>query len=245
MENEEKIRRLGKMIREAERVVFFGGAGVSTESGLPDFRSPKGAAAKKYAYPFEVILSHEFFYDHTEEFFDYYFAEMARDGVRPNAAHFAVAELERKGRLTAVVTQNVDGLHQAAGSRNVFELHGSVHRNTCTVCGAKYTLGDMLARRPVPRCRCGGLIKTDVVLYGEQLPDDAVSGAVRALEAADLVIVAGTSLAVYPAASFLHYTRGRIALVNLTHVASPVSPDLEINDSAGRVLSAAVAEAGL
>ena len=237
---DDNIDKLKQLIDDAHNVVFFGGAGVSTESGIPDFRSSTGLGSRQYKYPFEYILSHEFFYGHTDEFYDYYFAEMTRPDARPNAAHIALAELEKAGKLKAVVTQNIDGLHQAAGSQNVYEVHGSVHRNRCTRCGKRYDgLPAMLARRPVPHCDCGGLIKPDVVLYGEPLDEDCVAGAVAAIAESDLVIVGGTSLAVYPAAGFLSYARGKIVVINRDKPAStPARVVLEIFDSIGKVLSA-------
>lgn len=234
------IIKLKELIDGSHYAVFFGGAGVSTESGIPDFRSSTGLQMRRYKYPFEFILSHEFFFEHTAEFYEYYFAEMTRPEAQPNAAHRALAALEKAGRIKAVVTQNIDGLHQAAGSEKVFELHGSVHRNRCTRCGKRYDgLAAMLARRPVPHCDCGGLIKPDVVLYGEPLDDACVAGAVAEISKADLVIVGGTSLAVYPAAGFLSYTRGKVAFVNREKLASPPARVcLEINESIGAVLSA-------
>ena len=229
MDNIEKIKELKAMLAGSEHAVFFGGAGVSTASGLPDFRSPDGLAGRKYKYPFEVILSREFFFEHTDEFYDYYFRELAVPGIKPNAAHYAVAELERRGKLKAVVTQNIDGLHQAAGSRNVYELHGTCSRGACVRCGRAYTAADIEARRPLPKCDCGGVIKPDVVLYGEPLDPDVINGACDEISRSDLVIVAGTSLSVYPAAGFLRLARGRIAVINKTPVpSSAVSPDLEI-----------------
>lgn len=229
MENASKIDRLKTLLECAEHAVFFGGAGVSVPSGIPDFRSPDGLAGRKYKYPFEVILSHDFFFEHTTEFWDYFFKELDKPGVRPNAAHTALAELEKRGRIKAVITQNIDGLHQAAGSRNVYELHGTASRGHCVRCGAEYSAEDIRARAPFPKCDCGGLIKPDVVLYGEQLPAAAVEGACAELCTSDLVIVAGTSLSVYPAAGFLRLTRGRIAVLNKTETAgSPVEPFLSI-----------------
>ena len=239
----ENIEKLRELIAASHYAVFFGGAGVSTESGIPDFRSSAGLGARQYKYPFEYILSHEFFFEHADEFYDYYFAEMTRPEAQPNAAHIAVAALEKAGKLKAVVTQNIDGLHQAAGSRNVYELHGSVHRNRCTRCGKRYDgLDAMLARRPLPRCDCGGLIKPDVVLYGEPLDEKCVAGAVAEIAKSDLVIVGGTSLAVYPAAGFLGYARGKIVVINRDKpVSLPARVVLEIRDGIGKVLSAAVA----
>lgn len=239
---DEQTEKLRQLIIDSRRAVFFGGAGVSTESGIPDFRSESGLGSRKYKYPFEYILSHAFFMEHPDEFYDYYFAEMVCPGVLPNAAHHALAALERAGKLRAVITQNIDGLHQAAGSKNVYELHGSVHRNRCLRCGRRYDgIDAMLARRPLPRCDCGGLIKPDVVLYGEPLDDDCAAGAIGELEKSDLIIVGGTSLAVYPAAGFLHSARGKIVVINKGETAaSALSPDLVIADSIGRVLTDAI-----
>lgn len=228
-DTDEKIGLLKAMLDESEYAVFFGGAGVSTASGIPDFRSPTGLAAKKYPYPFEVILSREFFFERTREFYDYYFAELDIPGAQPNAAHKALAELEKRGKIKAVITQNIDGLHQAAGSRRVFELHGTASKGHCVGCGKAYGADEMRALRPVPTCSCGGVIKPDVVLYGEPLDDDTVGGACAELAKSDLVIVGGTSLSVYPAAGFLRMTKGRIAVINKTRaLSSPISPDLEI-----------------
>ena len=228
-DNEQKIKRLKQMLNDSKYAVFFGGAGVSTASGIPDFRSPDGLSAKKYAYPFEMILSHEFFFEHTGEFYDYYYAELDAYTAKPNAAHKALAALEADGRIKAVITQNIDGLHQAAGSRKVYELHGTTSRGMCVKCGKVYSAGEMRARRPVPKCDCGGIIKPDVVLYGESLDPHVISGACMELEKADLVIVGGTSLSVYPAAGFLDYTDGDIVVINKTPVASSyIKPALVI-----------------
>ena len=216
MEDQEK--RLQQMVDESRRIVFFGGAGVSTESGIPDFRSVDGLYHQRFDLPPETILSHSYFMRNPEGFYRFYREKMVWPEARPNAAHRKLAELEAAGRLTAVITQNIDGLHQMAGSRIVYELHGSTLRNFCMKCGKFYTKEELLALPGVPRCSCGGIIKPDVVLYEEALDGDTVDGAVRALSAADLVIVGGTSLVVYPAAGLLDYTRataydGRAALV--------------------------------
>ena len=197
---------LQKMVSESSRFVFFGGAGVSTESGIPDFRSQDGLYHQKYDYPPETIRSHTFFVRHPEEFFRFYRDKMLPLDAKPNAAHLKLAEWERQGRLLAVVTQNIDGLHQAAGSQRVYELHGSIHRNTCLSCGRRYGpeyIRD--SKEPVPLCSCGGRIKPDVVLYEEGLDNDVLSGAIHAIRQADLMIVAGTSLTVYPAAGLISY----------------------------------------
>ena len=194
---------------KAKSIVFFGGAGVSTESGIPDFRSVDGLYNQKYSYPPETMLSADFFRAHTDEFFRFYFDKMIYTDAKPNAAHVKLAEWEQAGKLKAVVTQNIDGLHQKAGSKTVYELHGSVHRNRCIRCGKRFSLDDVLKQKPsVPRCGCGGVIKPDVVLYGESLPQRTVEMAVEAIAAADMLIVGGTSLAVYPAAGFIQYFNG-------------------------------------
>ena len=206
----------------AKRIVYFGGAGVSTESGIPDFRSADGLYSRKYDVPPETLLSAEYFYAHTDRFFEFYFDKMICPDAKPNAAHIKLAEWEKQGKLSAVVTQNIDGLHQAAGSKNVFELHGSVHRNTCTKCGKRYGLAELLRQKPnIPRCDCGGVIKPDVVLYGESLPYAAVTGALDAIANADMLIVGGTSLTVYPAAGFVGYYNGareNLIVINMTEI---------------------------
>ncbi len=207
------IPELEKMIEKSSNLVFFGGAGVSTESGIPDFRSVDGLYHQKFAYPPEVMLSHSFFVSHTAEFFDFYRQKLIVHGAKPNPAHLRLAHLEQQGKCKAVVTQNIDGLHQAAGSRKVFELHGSTLRNFCTHCGKFYPVSFIEEAAGqgdgVPRCtECGGIVKPDVVLYEEGLDEATLEGAVRAIQAADLLIVGGTSLAVYPAAGLLRYFRG-------------------------------------
>ena len=209
-------------VADARKIVFFGGAGVSTESGIPDFRSVDGLYSRKYTVPPETVLSAEYFYSHTEEFYKFYFDKMIfRDAV-PNAAHIMLAEWEMEGKLLAVVTQNIDGLHRAAGSKNVFELHGTVESNRCLRCGKRFGLNDVIRFAPnVPICDCGGIIKPDVVLYGESLPEAAVNGAAEAISDADLLIIGGTSLTVYPAAGFVGYFRGgadNIIVINITEL---------------------------
>lgn len=245
---EERMQRLRQLIKESEHIVFFGGAGVSTESQIPDFRSDEGLYSgteqKKYPYPPETMLSHSFFVRHTEQFFAYYFDKMVYPQAKPNAAHIALAKLEQMGKLSAVVTQNIDGLHQLAGSHRVYELHGSVHRNTCQKCGRHYTLEEMLQwkDRGIPRCSCGGIIKPDVVLYEESLDSDVLEKAVRHIMAADLLIVGGTSLAVYPAAGLLQYYGGReLVLINKTETPYDRRATLIFRESIGKVLSSAVA----
>lgn len=220
---------------------------ISTESNIPDFRSEDGLygskQAKTYPYPPETMLSHSFFKRHTEQFFEYYFDRMVYPQAKPNAAHYALAELEAQGKLSAVVTQNIDGLHQQAGSKRVYELHGSVLRNHCIRCGASYSLEQMLEYKGkgVPRCSCGGVIKPDVVLYEESLDSDLLEGAVRHIMAADLLIVGGTSLAVYPAAGLLQYYGGReLVLINKTETPYDRKASLVIRQPIGKVLSKAV-----
>ena len=230
---------LQQMIDESRRIVFFGGAGVSTESGIPDFRSVDGLYHQQYEWPPEEILSHTFFERRPEEFFRFYRAKMLPLDAEPNAAHRKLAELEQAGRLQAVVTQNIDGLHQKAGSQRVYELHGSVWRNHCVRCGAFYPPEAIRDdARPVPLCTCGGRIKPDVVLYEEGLDDDVVSGALHAIRTADLMIVAGTSLTVYPAAGMLRYFRGNhLVLINRDATPWDSAAELVIHEKVGEVLS--------
>ncbi|MCI6274654.1 MAG: NAD-dependent protein deacylase [Coriobacteriaceae bacterium] len=205
----EAAQELAGRVGRAKRVVFFGGAGVSTASGIPDFRSEDGLYHQKFKYPPEEMLSREFFLSHAEEFFDFYRTRMIALGAKPNQAHCKLAELERDGKLSAVVTQNIDGLHQAAGSRRVFELHGSVHRNVCQRCGRAYSAEWVMGTTGVPRCEeCGGRIKPDVVLYGEPLDERTLVGAAEAIQSCDMLIVGGTSLVVYPAAGLVQYFQG-------------------------------------
>ena len=233
-----KYEALQAMVDEAKQIVFFGGAGVSTESGIPDFRSVDGLYNQKYDYPPEQMLSHTFFMRKPEEFFRFYRDKMLPLDAKPNAAHRKLAEWEKTGKMTGVVTQNIDGLHQAAGSKKVFELHGSIHRNYCMKCGKFYgpeTIRD--SADPVPLCSCGGKIKPDVVLYEEGLDNDVVSGAINAIRNADLMIVAGTSLTVYPAAGLLRYFRGKhLVLINRDATPMDSECDLVIHDKVGEVL---------
>ncbi|WP_312695167.1 NAD-dependent protein deacylase [Caproiciproducens sp.] len=234
---EQNIERLQSMIDESECIVFFGGAGVSTESGIPDFRSVDGLYHQHYRYPPETMLSHSFFETHTEEFFDFYRAKMLCLTAKPNAAHKKLAELERAGKLGAVVTQNIDGLHQMAGSKTVYELHGSVHRNYCQRCHKLYDAEFMLHSTGIPTCTCGGTVKPDVVLYEEGLNQRTLYGAVEAIERADMLIIGGTSLAVYPAASLVDYYRGdRLVLINRTSTPQDRNANLLIQGSIGKVL---------
>ena len=234
----EPIKQLRELVDQSERIVFFGGAGVSTESGIPDFRSTGGLYHQEWKYPPEEILSHTFYKSNPEEFFRFYRAKMLAPDARPNAAHRKLAEWERQGKLTAVITQNIDGLHQAAGSRNVLELHGSVHRNHCERCGKFYALDEILHTQGVPRCSCGGIIKPDVVLYEEGLDQDVLQAAVRALMEADMLIIGGTSLNVYPAAGLISYYRGdRLVLINKSPVGRDPDARLVITDPIGQVVS--------
>ena len=239
----DQIEELQKIIDEHSNLVFFGGAGVSTESGIPDFRSTDGLYHMKYKYPPETMLSHTFFVTHTEEFFKFYRDKVLALDAQPNAAHKKLAELEKAGKLKAVVTQNIDGLHQKAGSKVVYELHGSVHRNYCTRCHAFYDGEYVRSADGVPRCeKCGGIVKPDVVLYEEGLDSDTINGAVRAISEADVLIVGGTSLVVYPAAGLIDYFRGRhLVLINKTETKADARAEIVIRDSIGKVLSAAVA----
>lgn len=210
-----EIETLKTWIEASDNIVFFGGAGVSTESGIPDFRSTDGLYHQKFEYPPETILSHTFFYQHTEYFYRFYREKMLPLEAEPNAAHRALAALERAGKLRAIVTQNIDGLHQKAGSKNVYELHGSIWRNYCTKCGKSYSAEFIRDSGGVPHCACGGLIKPDVVLYEEGLDEKTIKGAVRAIAEADVLIVGGTSLTVYPAAGLIRYYGGnRLVLIN-------------------------------
>ena len=228
---------LQEIVDRGRRIVFFGGAGVSTESGIPDFRSQDGLYRQKYKYPPEVILSRTFFERHPAEFFDFYRAKMLCLDAKPNAAHRKLAEMERKGKLHGLVTQNIDGLHRAAGSRELFELHGCVHRNYCMDCGRLYDAQFILHSTGIPRCACGGVVKPDVVLYEEPLDEATARGAMRVISEADVLIVAGTSLNVYPAAGYLSYFRGR-DLVVINRDATPADADaaLVIREPVGKVL---------
>lgn len=237
----EEIEKLRGMIKNSDKIVFFGGAGVSTESGIPDFRSVDGLYNQQWDYPPETILSHSFFMKKTEEFYRFYRAKMLCPNAEPNAAHLKLAQLEREGKLTAVVTQNIDGLHQAAGSKKVYELHGSVLRNYCTKCGKFHSVEFIMNSTGVPTCECGGVVKPDVVLYEEGLDDSVVNGAVNVIAEADTLIIAGTSLNVYPAAGLVRYFRGNnLVIINMSPTGMDSSADLLICGRIGEVLSAAV-----
>ena len=233
-----ETKRLQEIIDSSERIVFFGGAGVSTESNIPDFRSVDGLYNQKYDYPPEEILSHTFFMTHTDYFYNFYRDKMLALDAKPNPAHLKLAELEKAGKLTAVITQNIDGLHQLAGSEKVYELHGSVHRNYCTRCRKFYDAEFIKKSEGIPKCECGGIIKPDVVLYEEGLDNDTINGAVEAISKADCLIVAGTSLTVYPAAGFIRYFSGKsFVLINRDKTSADGSADLLIHDSVGKVMS--------
>lgn len=231
------MKTLQDIIDRSQRLVFFGGAGVSTESGIPDFRSVDGLYRQQYDVPPETILSHTFYLRHPDEFFRFYRDKMLCLDAKPNAAHYKLAELEQAGRLLAVVTQNIDGLHQQAGSKRVFELHGSVHRNRCASCGRVYDASFVQKSAGIPLCACGGRIKPDVVLYEEPLDARVLQGAVEAIQQADLLIVGGTSLAVYPAAGLADYYQGKhLVLINRSATPLDRRAGLLLRDSIGRVL---------
>ena len=234
------VKTLKDWIDGSNNIVFFGGAGVSTESGIPDFRSTDGLYHQQYDYPPETILSHSFFLRHPDEFYKFYRDKMLCHDAKPNAAHKKLAEWEQTGKLNAVITQNIDGLHQAAGSKKVLELHGSVLRNYCMECGKFHGVEAIRQSKGLPRCdACGGLIKPDVVLYEESLDNDVMDEAVRCIREADMMIIGGTSLAVYPAAGLVHYFRGRtLALVNRDETPLDSRADLVLHDKIGEVFSA-------
>ncbi len=233
-----QIEQLRQWVDESDNIVFFGGAGVSTESGIPDFRSVDGLYNQQYDYPPETILSHTFYRRNTEEFYRFYRNKMLCLDAKPNAAHLKLAQWEKEGKLKAVVTQNIDGLHQAAGSEKVYELHGSVLRNFCESCHKFYDVNHIADSEGVPKCSCGGSVKPDVVLYEEGLDQNTLSGAIRAISEADVLIVGGTSLAVYPAAGLLDYYNGnRLVLVNKTPTARDGIADLVVQGSIGEIFS--------
>ena len=237
---DEKLKKLQELIDNSERIVFFGGAGVSTESGIKDFRSKDGLyhLQSKYGAPYEEMLSHTYFFDHTETFYTFYRDMMINTSAKPNAAHLFLAKLEKAKHLT-VITQNIDGLHQMAGSKNVLELHGSIHRNTCLSCFEHFSLEDILKMDNVPRCpKCGGLIKPDVTLYEEQLDMSVVNEAIYQISRADLMIIAGTSLSVYPASGLVYYFKGKnLVVINKDSLNIEGSDYLEINEPVGQVFS--------
>lgn len=235
---DEKILQLKKWIAESDNIVFFGGAGVSTESGIPDFRSVDGLYNQKYDYPPETILSHTFFMKKTDEFYKFYHDKMLIEGAKPNKAHLKLAELEAQGKLKAVITQNIDGLHQEAGSKEVMELHGSVQRNYCMKCGKFFDFSYIKNSVGVPKCECGGIIKPDVVLYEEGLDNETINKSVKYIANADVLIIAGTSLAVYPAAGLIDYYRGnKLVVINLSSTPRDAYANLCIEGKVGEVLS--------
>ena len=233
---------LKQWLSESENIVFFGGAGVSTESKIPDFRSTDGLYNQQYAYPPETILSHTFYMGRTEEFYRFYRNKMLFPDAEPNRAHKALAKLEQEGKLSAVVTQNIDGLHQKAGSKKVYELHGSVLRNYCEKCGkfydTDYIMDESHCENGIPHCECGGIVKPDVVLYEEMLDEDCISGAVSAISSADTLVIGGTSLVVYPAAGLINYFNGKnLVLINKTETPYDGRANLVIYDSIGKVMA--------
>ena len=233
---DEKINEFIKIINESNNIVFFGGAGVSTESGIPDFRSKDGLYNQKYKFPPEEILSHTFFMNNTGEFYKFYRDKMNSLKYEPNITHLKLAKLEKIGKLKAIITQNIDGLHQKAGSRAVYELHGSVLRNYCMKCKKAYSADYIFSNENIPICDCGGLIKPDVVLYGEMLDDDIVSKSIEAIKNAEVLIIGGTSLTVYPANSLIYYFKGKkLILINKDFTQMDNMADLVINDSLGNV----------
>ena len=234
----EEAKRLQELIDKYDNIVFFGGAGVSTESGIPDFRSQDGLYNQKYDYPPETILSHTFFMRHPDEFYRFYQDKMLCDTAKPNAAHLKLAELEASGKLKAVITQNIDNLHQMAGSKKVLELHGSVYRNYCMKCGKSYDAEYMLHAEGVPTCSCGGRIKPDVVLYEEGLDMTVMARAIQAIQDADMLIIGGTSLIVYPAAGLIDYYRGnKLVVINMSVTSQDKNADLVIQEPIGKVFA--------
>lgn len=233
-----EIEKLKQWIVQSSNIVFFGGAGVSTESGIPDFRSVDGLYNQEYDYPPETIISHSFYKRNPEEFYRFYKKKMLFPAAEPNAAHLALARLERQGKLKAVITQNIDGLHQAAGSKEVLELHGSVHRNYCTRCGKFYSLADIMEADGVPHCECGGVVKPDVVLYEEGLDQQTLSKAVSYIRNAEVLIIGGTSLTVYPAAGLIDYYSGnKLVLINKSVTPMDARADLVISGKIGEIFS--------
>ncbi|WP_407377804.1 NAD-dependent protein deacylase [Methanobrevibacter sp.] len=235
-----KINELQEIIDSSDNIVFFGGAGVSTESGIPDFRSESGIfkSLEKYGDTPENLISHSYYLDHTEEFFEYYKDTLVFNDAKPNAAHIALADLEKAGKLKAVITQNIDGLHQKAGSKNVLELHGSIHRNYCQICDKEYGLEHILESEGIPKCECGGIVKPDVVLYEEPLNNAILSFAIDYISNAETLIIGGTSLVVYPAAGLINYFNSKnLVLINKSETAYDNLASLVINDAIGETLS--------
>ena len=234
---QEEVRKLQEIIDDSRRIVFFGGAGVSTESGIPDFRSAEGIYHQHYKYAPEQVVSHSFFKAHPDVFYEFYKEKMMCLDAEPNAAHRKLAQLEEAGRLTSVITQNIDGLHQKAGSKKVYELHGSIHRNYCQKCGRFYDAAFVKEAPGIPRCGCGGIIKPDVVLYEESLDSMTIEKSVRAIAEADTLIIGGTSLVVYPAAGFIDYFRGKhLVVINKSATAREVGAQLSISAPIGEIL---------
>ena len=234
------INQLQEIIDSSDNIVFFGGAGVSTESGIPDFRSESGIfkSLEKYGDTPENLVSHSYYMDHTEEFFNYYRENLIFKDAKPNPAHETLAELEKAGKLKAIITQNIDGLHQKAGSKNVLELHGSIHRNYCQICGNEYGLDYILESDSIPRCECGGIVKPDVVLYEEPLNNAVLSFSIDYIQNAETLIIGGTSLVVYPAAGLINYFRGKnLVLINKSETPYDSHANLVINEAIGKTLS--------
>ena len=238
----DNIAKLKKLVADSSSIVFFGGAGASTESGIPDFRSQDGLYNTKYDYPPEVMLSHSFFVSRPNEFFRFYRDKMIYLNAKPNLAHIGLAKLEQQGKLKAVITQNIDGLHQAAGSKNVVELHGSIHRNYCMECSKLYSLDFILRSEEIPSCTCGGIVKPDVVLYEESLDEAALDDSIQHISDADMLIIGGTSMSVYPAAGLVQFYKGdRLVVINKSETHVDWEADLVLRDGIGMVLGAVVA----
>ena len=236
--HEREIKELQKIIDDSKAIVFFGGAGVSTESGIPDFRSADGLYHQKYKYSPEQVVSHSFFMKYPEAFYEFYKDKMMCLDTKPNAAHNKLAELESSGKLNAVVTQNIDGLHQKAGSKTVYELHGSIHRNYCMKCQKSYDANYVKNQNGIPYCECGGMIKPDVVLYEEGLDGNIINAAIKAIASADTLIIGGTSLVVYPAAGFIDYFQGKhLVVINKSETGKAVNAELSINAPIGEIMS--------
>lgn len=241
--HEREIKELQKIIDDSKAIVFFGGAGVSTESGIPDFRSADGLYHQKYKYSPEQVVSHSFFMKYPEAFYEFYKDKMMCLDAKPNAAHNKLAELESSGKLNAVVTQNIDGLHQKAGSKTVYELHGSIHRNYCMKCQKSYDANYVKNQNGIPYCECGGMIKPDVVLYEEGLDGNVINAAIRAIASADTLIIGGTSLVVYPAAGFIDYFQGKhLVVINKSETGKALNAELSINAPIGEIMSGIIVQ---
>lgn len=234
----ENIDKLKKWVQDSNNIIFFGGAGVSTESGIPDFRSVDGVYNMNYDYPPETILSHSFFINNTKEFYRFYRDKMIYNNVTPNITHNSLAELERVGKLRGIITQNIDGLHQAAGSKNVLELHGSIHRNYCLDCHSFYPLSYIIESKDIPLCQCGGIIKPDVILYEESLDNQVLEKSIKLISQADILIIGGTSLSVYPAAGLIRYYQGhKMVLINKSVTSYDNYANLLIQEALGKVFN--------